>query len=94
LLPGFGHVSCVPNSPVFADGEDTFFAVRAKNEGKNLRDWVVKFPTGIGSFERTIGARAKLLINIACSDFAPVFSLNLFATWALPGDVFSARSAI
>jgi len=94
LLPGFGHVRGIPNGSVFSDGQDTFFAVRAENKGKDFRDRVVEFPAGIGCFERTIGTTTELLIDVTGSDFAPMLPRDLFTTGAFPFLVFSASSAI
>ena len=94
LLPGFGHVCGVPNSSIFANRQNAFFAVRTENECEYLRNWVIEFFAGIGCFEHTIGTRAKLLIDVAGTNVAPMFSLNLLAAGAFPFLVFSASSAI
>ena len=74
----------IPDGSVFADGQDTFFAIRTKNKGENFRNRVVEFPAGIGRFERTIGTRTELLIDVAGTYFAPMFPLNLFTARAFP----------
>jgi len=94
LLTRFGHVSRIPDSSIFADGQNTLFAVRTKNEGENFRNRVVEFPASIGFFERTIGTTTELLIDITRADFAPMLPRNLFTNLAFPFLVLSASSAI
>jgi hypothetical protein len=93
-LPGFGHVRGVPHRSVFAYGENTFFAIRAKNQREYLRNRVVEFPAGLGRFKRTIGTRTEFLIDVAGSDFTPVLTLYLLTTGAFSGNVLPAGSAI
>jgi hypothetical protein len=94
LLTGFGHVRSVPNRSVLPYGENALFTVRTENEGENFRNWVVEFPAGIRGFERTIGTRIKLLVDVARADFAPVLPCYLLAAWAFPRQVFPARATI
>lgn len=84
----------VPDGSVFADSQDAFFAVRSENKGKNFRYRVVEFSAGIGCFERTIGTRTELLVDVAGANVTPVFPLNLLAAWAFSFLVFSAGTAI